>query len=363
MANKKLYIGVMSGTSLDGVDVALCEITANSIKLLASYEHPFPKELKEEILELIKKPATLKQIGEMDVKLAELFSSTINLFLENNSISRNDITAIGLHGQTLWHEPNSVYPFSMQLGSGSVVAARCGIDTVTDFRNGDIANGGEGAPFAPAFHKELFTQKEKHVAVVNIGGMANISYLGKEFLGWDIGCGNVLMDTFIQKKQNRAYDKDGTFAKSGTLNLELLQNMLKDPYFMKEPPKSTGREYFNEIWLNTKLANFNPLKDADIQRTLLELTATTIANAANRLQADELILCGGGVKNSFLFERISNLSQCKVLKSSHYGVDSDFLEAMLFAWLAYKRVHKEKIDFTTVTKAKAASLLGALYEV
>jgi len=351
----------MSGTSLDGVDIALCKITANSIRLIKSYEHPFPKELKKEILELIKGSATLKQIGEMDVKLAELFASAVNLFLKNNSLSRNDISAIGLHGQTLWHEPNSAYPFSMQLGSGSVVATRCGIDTVTDFRNGDIANGGEGAPFAPAFHAEVFAYLGEGVGVVNIGGMANISYLGKETLGWDIGCGNVLLDIFIQRSQKKPYDKDGAFAKSGEVIMPLLQKMLKDDYLSKAPPKSTGREYFNEAWLDTKLADFGALKDSDIQRTLLELTALSITNEANRLRVKELILCGGGAKNGFLVERIATYSRVKVSTSDAHGVESDSLEAMIFAWLAYKRIHKEKVALSSVTGAKKDTILGALY--
>ena len=357
----ELYIGVMSGTSLDGVDVALCKIDNTSLKLLRSYEHPFPKELKEEVLQRIQKPSTLKQIGEMNVKLAELFASAANLFLKNNSISRNDITAIGLHGQTLWHEPNSKYPFSMQLGSGSVVAAQVGIDTVTDFRNGDIANGGEGAPFAPAFHAEIFAHLGEGVGVVNIGGMANISYLGKETLGWDIGCGNVLLDTFMQRSQKKAFDRDGAFARSGEVVMPLLQAMLKDDYFAKVPPKSTGREYFNEVWLDKHLQNFSALKDADIQRTLLELTASTIAREANRLSLKELILCGGGAKNSFLRERTAKLCRCSVSRSEAHGVDGDALEAMIFAWLAYKRIHKEKVTLSSVTGAKKESILGALY--
>jgi len=358
---KELYLGIMSGTSLDGIDVALCEIDANSIRLIQSYEHPFPKELKETILQLIKEPSTLQMIGETDVKLAELFSSTINLFLENNSILHNDIAAIGLHGQTVWHEPNSAYPFSMQLGSGSVVAARCGIDTVTDFRNGDIANDGEGAPFAPAFHAKVFAHLGEAIGVVNIGGMANISYLGKETLGWDIGCGNVLLDTFMQKSQKKPYDRDGTFAKSGNVVMELLQAMLRDDYFAKIPPKSTGREYFNEAWLEGYLQKFGSLKDADIQRTLLELTALTIANEANRLRVKELILCGGGAKNGFLVERIATFSRTKVSTSDIHDVESDSLEAMIFAWLAYKRIKKEKVNLSSITGAKKNSILGALY--
>ena len=361
MENKELYIGVMSGTSLDGVDIVLCEIGTNSLKLLASYEHPFNKEFKEKILRLIKEPSTLKEIGEMDVKLAELFSNAINLFLQNNSIDHKEIKAIGLHGQTLWHEPRSLYPFSMQLGSGSVVAARTHIDTVTDFRNADIANGGEGAPFAPAFHKEVFNSLGKDIAVVNIGGMANITLLGESVLGWDTGCGNVLLDAFMQKSQKRALDKDGVFAKSGRLNMELLQKMLKDPYFLQAPPKSTGREYFSLAWLQNYTQTFVNIPDADIQRTLLELTALTIAKEVNRSHAKKLILCGGGAKNSFLCNRLKDLCLCEVERSDTYGISSDFLEAMLFAWLAYRRIHLQKVKLSTITGAKKDTVLGALY--
>jgi len=357
-----LYIGVMSGTSLDGVDVALCEIDANSCILIEAYEHPFTKELKDEILYVIANDIPLKQMGELDIKLGELFSEAINSLLQNTNISHEKIQAIGLHGQTLWHEPSSKHPFSMQLGNANIVVAKTGITTVADFRGGDIANGGQGAPFAPVFHKELFSRKNKNIAVVNIGGMANISYLGENFLGWDTGCGNVLMDTFIQKNKNIPYDKDGIFAKSGSLNMQLLQKMLKDDYFLKSPPKSTGREYFNLSWLNHYLQNFSHLHDADIQRTLLELTATTIANATNSLQVDELILCGGGAKNSFLVERLKKLCCCNVNRSDTYGVSSDYLEAMLFAWLAYKRIKEETLALKTITGAKQNTLLGAVYK-
>jgi len=357
----ELYIGIMSGTSLDGVDIALCQIDTHNCKLLSSYEHPFPEVLKAEILQMIAKPTSLQKVGEIDVKLGELYAAVVNLFLEKENILHNSISAIGLHGQTLWHEPHAKHPFSMQLGSGSIVAARTAIATVCDFRNVDIANGGEGAPFAPVFHAKIFAHLGRGVSVVNIGGMANISYLGKETLGWDIGCGNVLLDTFMQRSQKKSYDKDGTFAKDGEVIMPLLQTMLKDPYFQKRPPKSTGREYFNEAWLDAKLADFGSLKDANIQRTLLELTAVTIANEANRLQSKELILCGGGAKNNFLVQRITALSRAKVSISDAYGVESDALEAMIFAWLAYKRLHKETVKLSSITGSKKDSVLGALY--
>jgi anhydro-N-acetylmuramic acid kinase len=356
----ELYIGVMSGTSLDGVDIALCEIDEQSCHLVASYEHPFDTKLKEEVLFAIANDISLKKIGELDIKLGRLFGSVINLFLEQQQLSRKAISAIGLHGQTLWHEPNSAYPFSMQLGSANEVVAMTEIQTVADFRGGDIANGGEGAPFAPAFHKELFGHLGC-VGVVNIGGMANISYLGKETLGWDIGCGNVLMDSFMQHSQKKPFDKDGTFARSGKVVIPLLQTMLQDSYFAKLPPKSTGREYFNLAWLKSKLQDFGTLRDADIQRTLLELSAATIANEANRLQLSELILCGGGAKNSFLVERIQKLTKAKLSSTQAYGIESDSLEAMLFAWLAKKRIHRQSVPLKSITGAKKDTLLGAIY--
>jgi anhydro-N-acetylmuramic acid kinase len=357
----ELYIGVMSGTSLDGVDVALCEIHKNSCRLVASYEHPFEKALKDEILQAIAQEVTLKTIGELDVKLGRLFSNAVKNFLTQEKIVAKDIQAIGLHGQTLWHEPKSDYPFSMQLGSANEVVARTGIDVVSDFRGADIANGGEGAPFAPAFHQEIFQDLGKNIAVVNIGGMANISYLGDKLLGWDIGCGNVLMDSFISLTQDKAYDRDGSFARSGELNMELLQAMLRDEYFAKLPPKSTGREYFNQAWLQRYLHDFQGLREADIQRTLLELTAVTIANEANRLGVRELIICGGGAKNDFLMERLATLCRASVKKTDEYGVSGDFLEAMIFAWLAYKHLHKEAVNLKSVTGAKKNVILGAHY--
>ena len=359
--DSQIYIGVMSGTSLDGVDVALCEIDAKSCRLLASYEHPFPAKLKEDVLYAITHAVTFQTIGELDIKLGRLFAEAINSFIETNSLSHENIKAIGLHGQTLWHEPDSSYPFSMQLGSANEVLAATGIDVIADFRGADVANGGEGAPFAPAFHQEIFSHLGSNIAVVNIGGMANISYLGNELLGWDIGCGNVLMDSFMQRTQNKAYDREGAFAKSGNVNMELLQAMLKDEYFTKIPPKSTGREYFNVAWLDSYLQDFQGISDADIQRTLLELTAVSIANEANRLQVSKIIICGGGAKNSFLIQRLDALCRGEVTKSDAYGVSSDFLEAMIFAWLAYKRVHRQAVNLKSVTGAKKNAILGAYY--
>lgn len=355
----ELYIGVMSGTSMDGIDVALCEIDPRSCRLIYANEYPFPRAFKEEILSDISGVLRLEDIGQLDTKLGHLFADAIEKFILDNQINRDAIKAIGLHGQTLWHAPDDASPFSMQLGSPSVVSAKTKLSVVADFRNMDIANGGQGAPFAPAFHAFAFQNLAKNTAVVNIGGMANITLLGEKILGWDTGPGNALMDMWIAKCKNEGYDKDGAFAKSGTPNQELLEKLLSDNYFKKPPPKSTGREYFNESWLASHLPLFNTIKEEDIQATLLELTARTIAHDAAKCEL--LIICGGGVKNSFLMQRLQELSTFKVAPSDDYGINADALEAMAFAWLSYKRVHREEVDLKDVTGAHKNSILGGIY--
>ena len=250
----------------------------------------------------------------------------------------------------------------MQLGNPNIVAAKTGITTVADFRRMDMANEGQGAPFAPLFHQFLFAREKEKTALVNIGGMANISLLFKTLQGWDVGCGNVLMDLWMQRKQNRSYDADGLFAQSGALDEALLQRMLSDDYFAKQPPKSTGREYFNEVWLSQKLQDFKYLSDAQVQRTLVELTAQSIANDINATEATQLIVCGGGAKNTFLLQRLNELCRVKVLPSDTLDISSDFLEAMAFAWFAKKRLHKEPLALSSVTGAKKDSISGAVYE-
>ncbi len=356
-----LYIGVMSGTSLDGIDVALCEINSLSCKLLSSQEYPFDKILKRDILALIEGMSSLQTVGEMHIKLGLAFSHAINRFVREKELDITTINAVGLHGQTLWHSPDTEFPFSMQLGCPSTVVAKTGLRVVSDFRSMDIANGGQGAPFAPAFHQFLFSNLHNKTAVLNIGGMANLTLLGEDLKGWDTGCGNVLLDMWINQHQNKPYDNNGEFAKSGVIIQDLLNAMLKDEYFKKLPPKSTGREYFNETWLANLLPIFNSYKSEDIQRTLLELTAFSIAQDVKRSGVELLIVCGGGTKNRFLMQRLSELTAIEVKTADEFGVDSDALESMAFAWLAYKRINNEEVDLKSVTGARKNSLLGGIY--
>jgi len=354
----ELYIGVMSGTSMDSIDVALCEISSTKCILKASLEFEFDEKLKKDILKVINSNTTLFKIGKIDYDLGVMFADSINALVEEENIDIKNIKAIGLHGQTLWHEPNI---FSMQLGDPNIVSSRTGIDVVSDFRRKDIALGGQGAPFAPAFHNFLF-QHLDDACVLNIGGMANISLLGDNLSGYDMGVGNVLLDLWISKHKNISYDKDGLWAEGGELNSELLESLLSDPYFQMSAPKSTGRELFNETWLYTHLEKFPKILVEDVQRTLLELTAKSIVDEIKKYPLKMVLVCGGGVKNIFLMQRLKQeLEYLQVISTEEYGVSSDYMEAMAFAWFAKKRVHREAINLSLVTGAFKNGVLGAVY--
>ncbi len=359
--SKEIYIGLMSGTSLDGVDVVLCEIDENSCNLIDALEYPITKELKDDILTMIESKNSLELFGEIDCRLGLLFTNSVNALLKKSNIDSSNIKAIGSHGQTLWHKPDGKYPFSMQLGDPNIITVNTGITVISDFRRKDIALGGQGAPFAPAFHEFLFSNISEHIAIVNIGGMSNITVLNEKLIGYDMGCGNVLIDMHIYEHKNLAYDKDGEWAKSGKINFELLDTMLLDNYFSLPYPKSTGREYFNAQWLTDKLnlIKSKNLKIEDIQRTLLELTAISISNEVLKFNRDLLLLCGGGAKNTFLLERL------KILMPNievAIAINADYIEAMTFAWLAYKRIHKESVNLKDVTGASKNTILGGIYE-
>ncbi|MEA2048006.1 MAG: anhydro-N-acetylmuramic acid kinase [Campylobacterota bacterium] len=353
--HKERYIGIMSGTSLDGVDVVLCEIDETSCQLLSSLEYPISLELKRDILTLIEGKSTVAQVGQIDHRLGLLFTQAIGALLIGQNIDASQITAIGLHGQTVWHAPHN--GVTMQLGDPNIMTAKTGIPVVADFRRKDIALGGQGAPFAPAFHEFIFKNINMSISIVNIGGMANITVLGESLIGYDTGCGNVLLDMWIAEHQGSTYDKEGAWAKSGTVDYALLEHMMDDNYFTQPYPKSTGREKFNRVWLQNYLAGKRHTPE-DVQRTLLELTALSISNEVLRFNRDMLILCGGGAKNSFLVERIKALMPNIEVA---IATNADWLEAMAFAWLAYKRMHHEKVNLKDVTGAKENGILGGIY--
>ncbi len=356
-----LYIGVMSGTSLDGVDVVLCEISDTVCTLHASYEHPFPKTLKASVLDALSSACSLHDIGTLNHRLGQLFAEAVTALIHRAAVNPEAIRAIGLHGQTLWHEPKGTFPFTMQLGDGAVVAVKTGIDVVCDFRAKDIALGGQGAPFAPAFHRFLFQNMPASTCILNIGGMANITVLNDPLLGYDTGPGNVLMDLWISQHHNIAYDKEGAWAQSGNVNKTLLKRCLQTPYFAASAPKSTGRECFNATWLNGLLQQ-SSIAPEDVQATLLELSVQTIAQELNKHHCKKLLVCGGGVRNHFFMQRLGDVLQgVHISPTDAYGVSSDFMEAMAFAWLAHKRINNEAVALKEVTGARHNTVLGAVY--
>jgi anhydro-N-acetylmuramic acid kinase len=362
------YIGVMSGTSLDGVDVVLAAIDERMVAQQASYSHPIPPDIKEAVLGMCQGQAvTLSQVGELDARLGRLFAEAVLGLLDKAGIDAEEVTAIGCHGQTVWHQPKGDTPFSMQLGDNNRIAAMTGITTIGDFRRRDMAWGGQGAPLVPAFHQALLAHPTERRMILNIGGIANLSLLlpGQPIRGYDTGPGNMLMDAWIWQQRALPYDKDAAFASEGRVDLMLLQHMLSDAYFAEPAPKSTGREYFNLAWLERQLASTHPLAAEDVQATLAELTATSISEQVQLAGGcDRLLVCGGGARNPLVMARLSAmLPGTEVSPTDAFGVSGDDMEALAFAWLAFRTLSGQPGNLPSVTGASRETVLGAIYPV
>ncbi len=365
--SKELYIGVMSGTSLDGVDTALVEVEDGQVCLLESHDHPIPTLLKQRVLDICIGQATnLVEIGEIDHLLGKLYAEAVNALLEKTNCTKESITAIGNHGQTVFHKPSGNAPFTLQLGDANIIATLTGIDTVADFRRKDMALGGQGSTLVPAFHQSIFESKQSSVVVLNIGGISNISVLrpNQKVIGYDTGPGNMLMDAWCLRHTHQAFDKDAIFAMQGEVNGPLLDGLMQEPYLALQAPKSTGRELFNLPWLDAILTKHDVSKQ-DVQHTLCEYTALTIANEVNRYQVGnqpELLVCGGGAYNPLLMQRLCQLlPDWAVMPTDEKGVDSNNMEAMAFAWLAYRRIHNLPSNLPEVTGASKSASLGVMY--
>ncbi|HAT2607883.1 TPA: anhydro-N-acetylmuramic acid kinase [Kluyvera intermedia] len=360
------YIGVMSGTSLDGVDVVLAAIDDKMVAQQASLTWPMPIPLKEAILSICQgQPLTLSQLGQLDTRLGKLFADAVLALMEREHLSAKDIVAIGCHGQTIWHEPTSDAPHTLQIGDNNQIAALTGVTVVGDFRRRDIALGGQGAPLVPAFHQALLAHPTERRIVLNIGGIANISLLfpDKPVRGYDTGPGNMLMDAWIWRQLGKPYDKDAGWASGGKVVLPLLQTMLSDPYFAAPAPKSTGREYFNFGWLERQLTAFPALDPRDVETTLVELTAVTISEQVLLCGGCErLLVCGGGSRNPLLMARLSALLPgTEVTTTDEAGISGDDMEALAFAWLAWRTLAGLPGNLPSVTGASQATVLGAIY--
>ena len=369
MTAPALYLGLISGTSADGIDVALCSFEPQP-KLHAALTHPYPDELRRRILALAQGDGriALDELGALDGEIAHAFAQAAGALLQRQDLAANQIIALGSHGQTVRHRPQQQTPYTLQLGDGNVIAERTGIVTVADFRRRDIAAGGQGAPLAPAFHAAMLAHDGTPRVVLNLGGIANITILAAQrdapVLGFDTGPASCLLDAWAQQHIGQPYDAGGAFAARGTTQDPLLRTLLADPYFAAAPPKSTGREVFHLDWLQQHLRG-STLTPQDVQATLVALTARSVADAirAHAPSTREVLVCGGGVHNPVLMAALaSELAPREVASTASVGIDPDFVEAMLFAWLARERMAGHAVrNLYSVTGARGPRVLGAVY--
>ena len=359
-----LYLGVMSGTSLDGLDIALIDLEQR-ISLLATHYIPMPESLRLAMLGLCSSgPDEIARAALAENEWVRLAAEGIRHLLDAQDLRPEDIRAIGSHGQTVRHEP--ARGFTVQIGNPALLAELTGITVVGDFRRRDVAAGGQGAPLVPAFHEALFLNQGQRLAVLNIGGFSNLSLIeqDKPVAGFDCGPGNVLLDTWINEKQGRSYDANGAWAASGTVLPGLLKSLLSDAFFAGTGPKSTGRELFNLPWLQHHLSTQPQAADEDVQATLLELTTLSIVDSLQKAQKDTqaILVCGGGAHNGTLMARLASLLPgARVSSTADHGVDPDWVEAMAFAWLAHCCLEGIAGNRPSVTGANGLRVLGAIY--
>lgn len=363
MTAPNLYVGIMSGTSLDGIDVVLAEIYDSKCRMIASSYVEYDESIRIELLALQNYCDDELHRAELaGVALSRLYADAVNALVDANAIERPKIVAIGCHGQTIRHRPELGY--SKQIFNPALLAEKTGISVVADFRNRDIAAGGQGAPLMPAFHAAMFGDPNVNRIICNIGGIANLTCLAVNgpVSGFDSGPGNVLMDAWISRHKQTRFDRDGAWAATGSVIAPLLATWLANPYFGLAPPKSTGRETFSpQLLARTELDGYAPV---DVQATLSMLTAASIADAALRWggHAQAMYICGGGAHNAHLLSQIrSRLPQMEVATTAMLGIDPDWVEALGFAWLAYRTVCGLPGNIPAVTGAHGERVLGAMY--
>lgn len=369
MGRAALYVGIMSGTSMDGADGVLAEMDAAAPRLLAGRSTPYPPALRSALQQLQRDArAPLDDALQLDAQLGEWLAQEVSALLREAGVAASAVRAIGCHGQTVRHFPDGPYPRTLQIGDLARVAARTGITTVGDFRRADVAAGGQGAPLAPLFHAVLF-RPAVPAAVLNLGGIANLSLLDANEApraGFDSGPGNALLDGWIERTRGERYDANGRFAASGKVHAKLLESLLQHPYFERPPPKSTGRDAFSLAWVDTVLAGSASAgaAPADVQATLAELTACSAAQALARHGGTcrRVILCGGGVYNDDLVRRLrAALAGYELISSDHFGVAPLQVEALMVAWLAAARMRGRRLSTGPVTGARRRVCLGAVH--
>ena len=365
---RKLYIGLMSGTSVDGIDAALVDFTNETPEVLATNYVPFDETMRADVLSLCQPDHNeIERLGKMEYLLGHAFADSALAVLNKTKLTPKDIIAIGSHGQTIRYRPKLPQTFTLQIGDPNIIAAKTGITTIADFRRKDIAHGGQGAPLVPAFHHSLYYSDKHHRAIVNIGGMANVTLLRadqpNQVIGFDTGPGNVLLDAWIQLQQGKHYDANGDWAESGQVHAGLLHQLLSHPFFSTPAPKSTGREMFHLDWLQNEIAKFNETIDpADVQATLVALTHQSIIQAIREyFTQGEIILCGGGIHNQALLNHFKKDTHFKLTTTKDYGIGGDWIEAVAFAWLAKQTMERRPGNLMSVTGAKHPAILGGIY--
>ena len=365
----ELFIGLMSGTSMDGIDAAIIDFASKSPKLIASYQHAMPQALHSTITPLLL-PGNdnIDAFGSADHQLGKCFADAVAGLLKQATLKPDEIIAIGSHGQTVRHRPpskNTQHPFTLQIGDPNIIAAQTGITTVSDFRRKDIALGGQGAPLVPAFHHYAFHCKEHNRAIVNIGGISNVTLLPAQgnVTGFDTGPGNRLLDAWMHRHHDKAFDENGAWANAHPHNRDLLSTLKNHAFFQRSPPKSTGREEFNLEWLDQQLQKHPSVAPGVVQATLLRLSAETIADAINAqtYTADEIFICGGGALNKALMAMLNTLLPGQVTSTAVLGIPPEWVEAAAFAWLARQTINNLAGNLPAVTGAKKPSILGGIY--
>lgn len=371
MGSEDLYIGLISGTSADGIDAALVSFQDNQPRLLAHHLHPLPEQTKSHLLSLFTpNEDQIDLMGSLDGELGQLFADACQAVMALAGVSPKEVRAIGSHGQTIRHRPDQKSPFTLQIADPNRIVHGSGVDVVADFRRRDMVCGGQGAPLAPLFHQAFFSHEEENRVILNLGGIANITLLPARHevtrpLAMDTGPASGLLDAWCQRHRHQPYDADGQWAREGQPSESLLQAWMSDPYFLRPAPKSTGKEYFHLPWAEERakgsLAEHRP---EDVQATLTELTARTVADAIRALpvSTDRVLVCGGGVHNGFLMERLNALAPCPVESIRAVGIDPDWVEATCFAWLAKCFVDGTRLETGPFTGASEPVLLGGLYK-
>lgn len=371
-SGQSLYVGLMSGTSIDCIDAAIIECTHNTTKLIATREHPIPGATRSAIAAISHSgPDEIERMGALDRELGRLFAEATIELLQESRTPGNAITAIGSHGQTIRHRPPSSATltdecFTLQIGDPNTIAENTGITTVADFRRRDIAAGGEGAPLAPAFHADVFSAPGINRAIVNIGGIANASILrGKELvMGFDTGPGNTLLDQWAAQHTGQRYDAQGNWAAEGQIITTLLESMLQHPFLHRNGPRSTGKEAFNMAWLAGQIEELPEHSPQDIQATLAEFTAKSIVWGihSSEIAIQEVYICGGGAHNTDLMRRLySMLDPALLANTSAIGMEPDWVEAAAFGWLARQTIEGLAGNASVVTGAKGSRILGGIY--